>query len=67
MIKDKKIVNSAKSGDKTAYNTLSDKGFDQALMLRYEENDSFLTKAGMLYPTWTQLDISFFKCNIDCV
>ena len=41
MIKDKKIVNSAKSGDKTAYNTLSDKGFDQALMQRYEENDSF--------------------------
>ena len=41
MIKDKKIVNSAKLGDKTAYNTLSDKGFDQALMLRYEENDSF--------------------------
>lgn len=41
MIKDTKIVNSAKSGDKTAYNTLSDKGFDQALMQRYEENDSF--------------------------
>ena len=41
MMKDTKIVNSAKVGDRTAYDTLSDKGFDQALMDRYEENENF--------------------------
>ncbi len=41
MMKDTKIVNSAKIGDRTAYDTLSDKGFDQALMERYEENENF--------------------------
>lgn len=41
MMKDTKIVNSAKVGDRTAYDTLSDKGFDQALVERYEENENF--------------------------
>ncbi len=41
MMKDTKIVNSAKIGDRTAYDTLSDKGFDKLLMDRYEENDNF--------------------------
>lgn len=41
MMKDAKIVNSAKTGNKTAYDALSDKGFDKLLMDRYEENDNF--------------------------
>ena len=41
MMKDSQIVNSAKSGDRTAYDTLSDKRFDNMIMERYEENESF--------------------------
>ena len=41
MMKDAKIVNSAKTGNKTAYDALSDKGFDKLLMDCYEENDNF--------------------------
>ena len=41
MMKDPQIVNSAIAGDRTAFNTLSDKRFDNIAMNRYEENDSF--------------------------
>lgn len=41
MMKDPQIVNSAKTGNKTVFNALSDKRFDNIAMNRYEENDSF--------------------------
>ncbi len=41
MMKDEKIVNSAKDGDKTAFKTLYEKQFNDVAMNRYEENDSF--------------------------
>ncbi len=41
MMKDEQIVNSARAGDKTAFNTLSNKRFDNIAMNRYEENDNF--------------------------
>ena len=41
LMKDEKIVNSAKSGDKTAFKTLYDRMFNDVLMTRYENNDSF--------------------------
>lgn len=41
MMKDEQIVNSAMSGDKTVFETLSNKRFDNIAMNRYEENDNF--------------------------
>lgn len=41
ILKDEKIVKSAKNGDKTAFDALSDKKFDDIAINRYEENDKF--------------------------
>ena len=41
IMKDEQIVNSARKGDKTAFNALSEKRFVDIAMNRYEENDSF--------------------------
>jgi len=41
IMKDDKIVNSAKSGDKTAFRTLYEKVFNDIAINRYEENDNF--------------------------
>ena len=41
IMKDEQIVNSARKGDKTAFNALSEKRFVDIEMNRYEENDSF--------------------------
>lgn len=41
IMKDSQIVNTAKTGNRTAYNSLSEKEFDNVAMNRYEENDSF--------------------------
>ena len=41
IMKDSQIVNTAKTGNRTAYNSLSEKEFDNVAMNRYEENDLF--------------------------
>ena len=41
ILKDEKIVKSAKNGDKTAFDALSDKKFNDIAINRYEENDKF--------------------------
>lgn len=41
IMKDSQIVNTAKTGNRTAYNSLSEKEFDNVAMNRYEENDAF--------------------------
>ena len=40
-MKDKKIVQSAIAGDRTAFQTLYDKLFENAIIGRYEQNDQF--------------------------
>lgn len=41
MMKDVKIVDSAKNGDKTAFKTLYEKQFNDVAINRYEQNDEF--------------------------
>jgi len=41
LMKDKKIVQSAIAGDRTAFQTLYDKLFETAIIGRYEQNDKF--------------------------
>ena len=44
IMKDSKIMASAKKGDKTAFETLYEKMFDSVILSRYEQNDEFFKK-----------------------